>query len=241
MKQQWQEIQDDFYSDPDKHTHLAYSPDSLYSQDLTGHVIKAAGISPTQRVLEVGAGSGRFTLHLAPHCKSLVATDISAPLLNALEKVRGAHPGLETQCLDVFDLPGDLGENTFDVVCGFFILHHLPDHEKLFAALWRTVRPGGRICFLEPNRVNPLFLVQVIVDPEMTWAAEKGMFTFSATRTKQILEKTGFREIRLERCGFFPPPILDRFPGVLGIQRGIERLPLVHRFLPFVILTATKP
>ncbi len=239
-KERWQEIQDEFYADPEKHQHLAFDEHSVYARDLTDHMVRGVPIGASDRVLEVGAGAGRFSLHFAHRCGALVALDTSEPLLTALK--RESPPGLNLQvhCASVFDLPGDLGMHSVDVVCGFFILHHLPDHGRLFDLIGKSLRPGGRIGFLEPNRINPSFLVQVMVSREMTWKAEKGMFTFSATRTRKILRETGYADIRMERFGFFPPPILDRIPGLLSVQRGIERLAPLRRFLPFVLITARK-
>lgn len=240
-KPRWQEIQDEFYSDPKKHSHLGYEPESTYARDLTDHLAKALRVLGTQTVLEIGAGAGRFSLHLAPHCRKLIATDTSQPLLDALENERYDHSNVETQCINAFDLAAVFGPGSLDAICGFFILHHLPDHEVLFRLLFTCLRSGGCIGFLEPNRINPLFLAQVIFSPEMKWEAEKGMFTFSAHRTVQLLQSIGFQDIAIKRMGFFPPPVLDRAPSLLNVQRKLENVPGLRRFLPFVILTATKP
>jgi 2-polyprenyl-3-methyl-5-hydroxy-6-metoxy-1,4-benzoquinol methylase len=240
-KEEWQKVQDEFYSSADKHTHLAFEPRSLYAQDLAAHMVRALALTGGEEVLEVGAGAGRFSLHFLSACKRLTALDTSRPLLDALDSEKPSGSPLEILCASVFDLPGAAGGRLYDRLCGFFILHHLPDHERLFRLFLNSVRPGGRIGFIEPNRANPSFLIQVMVSREMTWEAEKGMFTFSASDTRRILESLGFTNVRLHRFGFFPPQILDRFTGLYGLQRLVEKIPVVHRFLPFVLITAEKP
>jgi SAM-dependent methyltransferase len=234
----WQSIQDRFYDEADKHTHLAFDAASTYAKDLTDHLRHALQLTAGDRVLEVGAGAGRFTLHLAPYCRTVAALDTSPALLGALEQQSPPGSAVEPVCASVFDLPGPFGPASFDAVCGFFILHHLPDHEKLFGLIRGSLKPGGRVAFVEPNRLNPLFLVQVAVSREMTWEAERGMFTFSASRTAQVLRAAGFSGIRLLRFGLCPPQLLDRVPALLWLQRGLEKIPFVRRFLPFVLIVA---
>jgi len=239
--EKWQKVQDDFYIDAEKHKHLAFEPKSIYAKLLTNSMVRGLSLLHTDSVLDIGAGAGRFTLHLAPFCKKIVALDTSQALLTTLECQSDRGTNIHIKCASVFDLPLDFGQSSFDAVSGFFILHHLPDHVKLFKLIFETLKPGGRMGFLEPNRLNPLFLFQVMFSREMTWEAERGMFTFSASSTIKTLQNVGFVNIRIQRSGFFPPQLLDKVPGFPTLQRGIERFAPVRRFLPFVLITAHKP
>ena len=240
MLPEWQQTQDRYYADPARHRHLAYNPQSVYAKDLVSRMVAGLDLRREHRVLELGAGAGRFTLHLARHCGQLTALDTSSGMLEALAKQAPPNNGIETLCASIEELPARYRGDPFDAVCGFFILHHLPDRVRLMEAIRAVVKPGGRIAFLEPNRWNPLFLLQVAACPEMSWRAERGMFSFSASATLRLLERSGFEEIGLERFGFFPPQILDRVRGALPVQRFLERLWPLDRFLPFVLITATR-
>ncbi|MDI6765888.1 MAG: methyltransferase domain-containing protein [Bacteroidota bacterium] len=237
----WQDVQNEFYSDADQHSHLTFNRNSLYSKDLSDHLVEAARISPNDEVLEIGAGAGRFSIHLAKVCKHLVALDTSSALLDALKSQQSEKNNIDVLCASVFDLLDHFKKISLDVVCGFFILHHLPHHDKLFGLIKTVLKPGGRISFVEPNRMNPLFLAQAIFDPEMTWDAEKGMFKFSASKTVKILNELGFVNLKRERFGFFPPQVLDKFPSSMKIQNMIEKIILFRRILPFILITADKP
>ena len=241
IKEQWQRVQNQFYYDAEKHTHLSFKPNSTYAKSLTNHMANGLSLTNSDTVLDIGAGAGRFTLHLAPYCKKVVALDTSPALLKALERERMPSTNLDIACASVFDLPLDFGHASFDAVSGFFVLHHIPDHMKLFELIHQTLKSGGRLGFLEPNRLNPLFLLQVMFSREMNWEAEKGMFTFSASRTKKILQTLGFVNISVKRFGFFPPQLLDNVPGLPTIQKGLEKFPPLWRFLPFVLINARKP
>ena len=73
----------------------------------------------------------------------------------------------------------------------FFFLHHLPDLVEALRQLRRVVKPKGQIFFVEPNRRNPLFALQVLCCSDMNWAEEKGMFALGRTRIRNAFIGAG--------------------------------------------------
>jgi SAM-dependent methyltransferase len=109
---------------------------------------------PYPRSLEIGAGTGYFSLNLlnAGVVEHATCTDISPGMLAALE-ANAERLGLdvETAACDAAELPFD--DETFDLVLGHAVLHHLPDLERSFAEFARVLRPGGTLFFAgEPSR-----------------------------------------------------------------------------------------
>jgi SAM-dependent methyltransferase len=120
-----------------------------------GKVHKLLGPSPGpfERSLEIGAGTGYFTLHLlaAGVVRSAMATDISQGMVDVLQ-ANAARMGLEveTAACAAEELPFE-GES-FDLVLGHAILHHIPDLARAFAEMRRVLRPGGIVLFAgEPS------------------------------------------------------------------------------------------
>ena len=74
---------------------------------------------------------------------------------------------------DLLDPPAEL-HGSFDVVTGFFVLHHLEDLDAAFAGGRQLARPGGRVVFIEPNAYFPGFYVQVTLTPGMSWKGGEG-------------------------------------------------------------------
>lgn len=237
----WQESQDRYYSDPAKHTHLAYEPKSRYGDRLAARMAKILELKGSDSVLEIGAGSGRFTPHLAKHCRRVVAADHALALLSALPRPTGESNRIAPLCVDAHDLARSLRPASFNALCGFFILHHLEHRTRLYESFLHILKPGARLGFLEPNRLNPLYLVQILSSPEMQWETEKGTFTFSAGDTMRQLQALGFIDVRVERFGFFPPFLLDRMAVATRIEDSIERTGWGRRFLPFNLITARTP
>jgi SAM-dependent methyltransferase len=121
-----------------------------------GKVRKALGgrIPTFGRSLEIGAGTGYFSLNLlqAGVVDDAVCTDISPGMLRALESnARELRLDVETRACDAEALP--FGDGSFDLVLGHAVLHHIPDLGRAFCEFRRVLRPGGAVLFAgEPSR-----------------------------------------------------------------------------------------
>lgn len=104
-------------------------------------------------ILEIGCGVGSYALQL-DKLSIITAIDISS---KAVEKSRnrarkiGANVTFEV--MDCENL--EFLDNSFDLVFGSGILHHL-DIERAFESIKKVLTPGGRCVFLEPLHHNPL-------------------------------------------------------------------------------------
>ena len=104
--------------------------------------------------LEIGSGTGYFSLNLLQlgAIESLTATDISAGMLKRLATTAKSL-GLELETVEVEAEELPFAEESFDLVFGHAVLHHIPDLERAFAEFRRVLRPGGAIAFAgEPSR-----------------------------------------------------------------------------------------
>ncbi|MDQ5808474.1 MAG: class I SAM-dependent methyltransferase [Actinomycetota bacterium] len=111
---------------------------------------------PFSDALEVGAGTGYFSLNLllGGQVGRATCTDISPGMIGVLEG-NAARLGLDVDAVacDAERLPFDDG--SFDLVLGHAVLHHLPDLDTAFSEFFRVLRPGGWVAFCgEPSRVG---------------------------------------------------------------------------------------
>lgn len=99
------------------------------------------------RVLEIGAGTGIFTLDIARNCAEVLAADISGNMLELLEKKASAGGIGNIRTLkgnvETMELAGP-----FSVVCAFSSLEYLADLPAFFTRLARQVEPGGAVYFI---------------------------------------------------------------------------------------------
>jgi SAM-dependent methyltransferase len=119
-------------------------------------VRKALGREPTRwgRSLEIGAGTGYFTLNLmrAGLIGEATCTDISPGMLRTLA-ANAEQLGLDvrTELADAERLPFE--DERFDLVLGHAVLHHIPDLPQAFREFERVLAPGGTVVFAgEPSR-----------------------------------------------------------------------------------------
>jgi SAM-dependent methyltransferase len=123
---------------------------------VVGKLGKALGHAPGHyaRMLEIGAGTGYFTLNLLRQgiVGEATATDISSGMLDALEST-AAQLGVEVETVacDAERLP--FPDESVDLVLGHAVLHHVPDLPAALRECARVLRPGGTLAFMgEPSR-----------------------------------------------------------------------------------------
>ena len=109
-----------------------------------------------ERSLEIGAGTGYFSLNLlqAGVVQEVTCTDISPGMVRTLG-ANAERLGLEVRAAraDAESLP--FARESFDLLLGHAVLHHLPDLSRAFREFHRVLRPGGRIVFAgEPSRLG---------------------------------------------------------------------------------------
>ena len=128
----------------------------LGREQVLAKVAKALGHAPGRyaRSLEIGAGTGYFTLNLlgAGVIAEATCSDISPGMLAALEANAGrAGVEVQTEPAGAESLP--FPDESFDLVLGHAVLHHIPDLPSAFAEFERVLTPGGTLLFAgEPSR-----------------------------------------------------------------------------------------
>ena len=121
-------------------------------------VRKALGERPGhyERSLEIGSGTGYFTLNMmrAGLIAKATCTDISPGMLATLD-ANAKQLGLKVKTVsaDAERLP--FKDGSFDLVLGHAVLHHIPDLATAFGELARVLAPGGTLLFAgEPSRAG---------------------------------------------------------------------------------------
>ena len=107
--------------------------------------VQQHGLAP-QRVLEIGAGYGFFLDKLVaclPVRPTILATEFGLP---ALQQLRAKE--YEARDTDVRELGT---QAPFDLICGFQVLEHLGDLDRLAATIDELLKPGGHAMFAVPN------------------------------------------------------------------------------------------
>jgi SAM-dependent methyltransferase len=219
--------------------HAMRPSDSHYVLHQVDRLVAFAGLSPGDHVLDVGCGMGRYTLPLAARGLAVEGIDISETLLERFREFDAGRYDIPLHRADIVSPPDELRER-FDAVVGFFTLHHLHDLCACLRSMRSLVKPGGRVVFLEPNPLNPLYYVQMLVVPGMSWSGDKGILQMRPANVFDAMAAAGLRNASLDRFGFFPPFVTNLDWG-LRLERRLERVGAWKRLLPFQVFRGDVP
>jgi SAM-dependent methyltransferase len=107
------------------------------------------------RVLEYGCGAGSAAFELAARGADVVGIDIS-PVAIELATKAAEQRGLPNATFVAMNAEAlDFDDDSFDLVCGSGVLHHL-DLANAYREISRVLRRDGRAVFFEPMGHNPL-------------------------------------------------------------------------------------
>ncbi len=103
------------------------------------------GLTRGSLVVELGAGTGQFSVEVAPACAQVIAVDISGPMLDRLRSKIGDLGLNNVEIVRAGFLTYEHVGGPVDVIYSRYALHHLPDFWKAvaFSRLRRMLRPGG--------------------------------------------------------------------------------------------------
>jgi SAM-dependent methyltransferase len=164
-----------------------------------------------ERSLEIGAGTGYFSLNLVQSgiVREATCTDISPGMVRTLA-TNAERLGLEVRAAraDAESLP--FPNESFDLLLGHAVLHHLPDLDRAFDEFARVLRPGGRIVFAgEPSRTGD----------RLAWLPKHGASALAP------LWRAALRARPAQPDG-------DGLDRTANHDHGLERLVDIHAFAP---------
>jgi ubiquinone/menaquinone biosynthesis C-methylase UbiE len=125
---------------------------------------------PYAKALEIGCGTGFFLLNLkqAGVLDEAHVSDLSPAMVQAAIR-NGTALGfdVEGRVADAESIPYD--DETFDLVVGHAVLHHIPDVELAMREVVRVLKPGGRFVFAgEPTKLGDWYARRL---SRLTWHA----------------------------------------------------------------------
>jgi ubiquinone/menaquinone biosynthesis C-methylase UbiE len=121
-------------------------------------ILKHLGDVQGKFLLDLGCGAGENSVYFSKLGANCVASDYSPGMVETalkLAQVNGVK--VEGRVINAMDI--DYPDNTFDIVYAANLLHHIPDPLVTIKEIHRVLKPGGKMCFWDPLRHNPVINV----------------------------------------------------------------------------------
>ncbi len=165
-------------------------------------------VSTSERVLDVGTGTGVVAQAAAEAGADVVGIDASVGML---EVGRRERPTIRFAAAEAIDLP--FGDGIFDIVTGSFVLSHFRRYDTALFDISRVLRPGGRVALTSWSDVKDDLqatwgeLLGSVVPQEMlepVWAAAAPWHAKFTDReaVEEVLIAAGLRHVRTEKQQF---------------------------------------
>jgi ubiquinone/menaquinone biosynthesis C-methylase UbiE len=228
------------------------------------------GTERALRVLDLGSGSGRWSVRWVEHGARVTGADFDLELLAlsytrpGLERNGGAHDPFQGVVADATRLP--LQDRTFDVVTLNSLLEHIPDWKAAVSEGARVLAPKGVLIVHTSNRWHP-FQGEINHFPFYPWlpkAVKERVLAWIMEHRRDLVNYTEFPAVNwfsypelkgeLARHGLEPFDRLDLTPakaltGVKALGRFMVRdgerapmaRPLYYALAKTVSLYARRP
>ena len=175
---------------------------------------------PGMKILDVGCGTGNFSLELARLGARVTGIDISEPMLTrARSKAQSECLAIDFRRADARRLPFD--DNAFDAVVSVTALEFVPDLREALTEAFRVLKPGGR-------------LVVGVIGGNSSWSRyyqqkakhdPQSVFRYASFPTLEKLLSAMPGEGVQGRAVLFIPPDFDftQVEAALALEREAER------------------
>ena len=173
---------------------------------------------PMPKLLDVGCGIGALHPLLSSMFSSIHGVDISS---KSIERARLENPDNLYRVYDGERLP--FADNSFDMALSICVMHHVPVKQwtGFMAELTRVVSPGGIVCLIEHNPLNPGTRISVARCP-----FDADAVLIGTRRMRGYMGRAGLTNVATRNFVFFP----TNRQLVRMLERRLHWLPLGAQF-----------
>ena len=208
---------------------------------LTRHLPRARGTG--ERVLDVGCGTGAFTMGMAS--RGYKAVGLSWDKRNqAIAEKRARYARVQAVSFPICDVR-HLDKQTdllgaFDIAICFETIEHVLDDRKLLADIYACLKPGGRLFLTTPNYYyrSSKYDMGPFSQSEDGWHVRRG---YSPAMLKELCDSVGFEIEEIDYVSYMLSQVVTRLQTwmSLGPMRFLGRpllwlLTFPLRPIPFV-------
>lgn len=171
------------------------------------------------QMLDVGCGVGEFHPLVRGMFDRVCGVDVSAA---SIAQARIRNPEVEYEAYAGETLPYD--NASFDLSIAICVLHHVPPPQWVgfLREMRRVVRPGGLVCLIEHNPLNPLTRLAVA-----RCEFDQDAVLLRAARTRGLMADAGLHDAESHYFLLLP----SAAPLARRVEHGLRRIPLGAQYI----------
>lgn len=183
-------------------------------------------------ILELGAGDGEITRQILAQGRDqinkYIATELTKSGVSALTRI-----GVNAQQMDAQKLL--FKDKSFDVVCAFDVMHHVPDPVKMAHEMTRVTK---KYVFL--IEANGLSIARKLLE-KTAWYRSLGENSYFPWQYLSFFPRGQFKSLTIRPFLFVPPAVPDFLAFTIPlISETLERIPLLNWQCSGVVIVGEK-
>ena len=205
-----------------------YRPYQDLLQEVCGHIDSYAK-GRSLRILDVGCGTGNYSMELSRRGHRVVGIDFSPSMMKRAQQKKDGGSGWPHFLFNDLNKTLPFMDDSFDAIICINVLYTIPDHEKFIEELSRVARRPSLIIMV--NSKKPLSLRTAI---KHQWNVTKGM---QRLYTLYPLATVGIWNIlisRRQRTGAYRPTSTDEMKRLL-LSNGVWPIRIFETYVDGVL------
>ena len=225
-------------------------------------ILRQLGNVKDKYLLDLGCGAGENSVYFALLGARCVATDYSPGMVEValkLAEINGVQ--IEGRTVNAMDI--DFPDNTFDIVYASNLLHHILYPEITLKEMHRVLKPGGKACFWDPLKHNPVINVYRRMATEVRTEDETPLDINLVNYIRSLYSKTHYdtfwiatlwiflqfyliEKVNPNKERYWKKIILEQvrlekpYLRLEKLDKWLKKLPLMKRFAWNLAVVATK-
>ena len=225
-------------------------------------IIQQLGNIKGKRILDLGCGAGENSVYFAKRGAVCVAADYSPGMVEVALQLATANQ-VEIEGCTENAIALSFPDNSFDIVYASNLLHHLPDPQAAIKEMCRVLKPGGKACFWDPLKHNPVINVYRRIATSVRTEDEQPLDINIVNFVKSLFSTTTYDTFWIATLWIFlrfylidrVDPNQERYWKKIIIEQEklqpnyqrlekidvvLKKLPLIKRFAWNIAVVATK-
>ena len=149
-------------------------------------------LTPSSKVLEVGASAGQFLAHIKDRVQAVHAIELDSSCCKFVNQIIGV------ECEAEFLEKSRFANNQYDIICAFQVMEHTEDPVAFLKTLKKVAGSKGNIYIEVPNLRDPLLSVWAPPFYRKFFYHSAHLHYFTENSIRKVAEKTGYSASDIE-------------------------------------------